>query len=69
MAVFADGAEPIDMIAEGAVEVVIGSAARHPHPLVTGYYSVHTSPQALAQGERNIAELERTPAVAALRAG
>ena len=68
MAVFADGAEPIDMLAEGAVEFVIGSAARHPHPLVTGYYSVHTSPQALAQGERTIAELERTPAVAALRA-
>jgi redox-sensitive bicupin YhaK (pirin superfamily) len=69
MAVFADGAGPIDMLADGAVEFVIGSAARHPHPLVTGYYSVHTSPQALAQGERNIAELERTPAVAALRGG
>ena len=68
MAVFADGAEPIDMLAEGAAEFVIGSAARHPHPLVTGYYSVHTSPHALERGERNIAELERTPAVAALRA-
>jgi hypothetical protein len=69
MAVFADGAEPIELLAEGAVEFVIGSAARHPHPLVTGYYSVHTSPQALAQGERNIANLEHTAAVAALHAG
>jgi redox-sensitive bicupin YhaK (pirin superfamily) len=69
MAVFADGAEPIELLAEGAVEFVIGSAARHPHPLVTGYYSVHTSLQALAQGERNIADLEQTAAVATLRAG
>lgn len=68
MAVFADGPEPIGMLAEGAVEFVIGSAARHPYPLVAGYYSVHTSSLALARGERNIAEMERGAAVAALRA-
>ena len=68
LAIFAPGNEPIDLRAEGAAEFVIGSAARHPHPLVTGHYSVHTSPEALAIGERTIAELEASPQVAALRA-
>ena len=68
LAVFADGEEPIEMVAHGEVELVIGSAARAPYPLVTGYHSVHTSAAALAQGERNISDLERTAAVAALRA-
>jgi redox-sensitive bicupin YhaK (pirin superfamily) len=68
MAVFEDGPAPIEILAEGAVELVIASAARHPHPLVLGYYSVHTSEAALAIGEANIVELGRTPQVAALRA-
>lgn len=66
IAVFAEGNAPIDVVSEGDVELVIGSAARHPHPLVSGYYSVHTSPAALATGEARIATLGRTPAVAAL---
>lgn len=36
---------------------MFGTAARHPHPLATGYYSVHTSPQALEAGEARIREL------------
>lgn len=36
---------------------VLGSAVPHPHPLHLGYYSVHTSEQALAMGERRIADL------------
>lgn len=66
MVVFAEGHGSIDLTAEGAVEFVIGSAVKHPYPLIHGHYSVHTSPEALAQGERNIAELERSPKVAAL---
>jgi len=66
VAVFAEGNDAIELIAEGAVEFVIGSAAKHPHPLVTGYYSVHTSPAALIEGERNIAALEHSEAVRAL---
>lgn len=66
VAVFAEGNEAIELVAEGAVELVVGSAAKHPHPLVTGYYSVHTSPAALIEGERNIAALEHSPAVRAL---
>jgi len=33
---------------------VLGSAIKHPHELVMGYYSVHTTPAALAQGEAEI---------------
>jgi redox-sensitive bicupin YhaK (pirin superfamily) len=67
IAVFAESNRPIELVADGAVELVIGSAAKHPYPLVTGQYSVHRNKAALAQGERNIADLEKTPAVAALR--
>lgn len=68
LAVFEEGARSIEVIAQGAVELVIGSAAKHPYPLVTGYYSVHTSQAALLRGEANIATLEHSPVVAALRA-
>jgi len=54
LAIFEDGAEPLTFQAHGAVSFVLGSAARHPHPLVLGYYSVHTSPEALAVGEAGI---------------
>jgi redox-sensitive bicupin YhaK (pirin superfamily) len=45
---------PIDLQAEGATSFVIGSAVKHPYPLVVGYYSVHTSEDTLAQGETEI---------------
>jgi hypothetical protein len=35
-------------------EFVIGSATPHPHSLVLGYYSVHTSERALEPGETHI---------------
>ncbi|KQR83718.1 pirin family protein [Sphingomonas sp. Leaf343] len=66
MVVFGDGDDAIDVVAHGATEFVLGSAARHPHPLVLGSHSVHTSAAALAEGQRTIAALARTPAVAAL---
>lgn len=68
LAGFEPGDGVIPLRAEGDAELVLGSAKRHPHPLVTGDYSVHTSATALAQGERRIAELERSASVAALRA-
>ena len=68
LAVFEERVRSIEVVAQGAVELVIGSAAKHPYPLVTGHYSVHTSRDALVQGEANIAALERSPVVAALRA-
>lgn len=61
MVVFEPGETPIALEAssqEGAV-FVFGSAVPHPYPLHLGYYSVHTSAQALEAGERRIAELGR----------
>jgi len=58
MAVFKPGLEPIELVAgpDGAT-FVLASAVPHPHDLVTGYYSVHTSPEALAIGEAGIERL------------
>jgi len=57
LAVFEEGAEgAIEVQAVGDSSFVFGSAIKHPHPLVLGYYSVHTSAAALARGE---AEIER----------
>ena len=67
VAAFELGNSPIDFIADGAAEFVIGAAAPHPYPLVTGHYSVHTNVAALAEGERNIARLELSDVVQALR--
>jgi redox-sensitive bicupin YhaK (pirin superfamily) len=50
--------QAIDIRAEADSEFVLGSAASHPHDLVLGYYSVHTSPEALETGERRIAEIQ-----------
>ena len=36
---------------------ILGSAVKHPHALVLGSYSVHTSKQALDRGEARIAEI------------
>lgn len=56
LAVFEESGQPIDFIADGDTSFVLGSAVKHPHDLVMGYYSVHTSKATLAQGE---AEIER----------
>lgn len=66
MAVFADAkgeAGRITLRAEGDLELVLGSAAKHPHPLVCGMYSVHTSEAALARGEAEIERIGRLPHV------
>ncbi|EPN74236.1 hypothetical protein A234_17483, partial [Pseudomonas syringae pv. actinidiae ICMP 19101] len=54
MAVFEESDRPIDFVATGPTCFVLGSAIKHPHNLVTGYYSVHTSQAALIQGEQEI---------------
>jgi redox-sensitive bicupin YhaK (pirin superfamily) len=51
MAVFDEGDARIDLVAVEDSELVIGSAVKHPHELVTGMYSVHTSEDALLRGE------------------
>jgi redox-sensitive bicupin YhaK (pirin superfamily) len=59
MAMFESGEAPIRLTATGETDAVfvLGSAVPHPYDLHLGYYSVHTSPEALARGEAHIAEL------------
>ncbi|WP_163997455.1 pirin family protein [Pyxidicoccus caerfyrddinensis] len=54
LAIFEPSERSIDFVAEGATIFVLGSAAKHPHDLVLGNYSVHTSAGALRQGEAEI---------------
>jgi redox-sensitive bicupin YhaK (pirin superfamily) len=54
LAVFEESGVPIALEADGDASFVLGSAIKHPHPLVLGYYSVHTSKATLAQGEAEI---------------
>ena len=63
LAVFEESEQVIDCVAHGDTSFVLGSAVKHPHDLVMGYYSVHTSKAALEKGEAEIqrigAELRR----------
>lgn len=61
MAIFEPGEATIPLRASGNEDsvFVLGSAAPHPYPLHLGNYSVHTSAEALAEGERRLAELGR----------
>jgi redox-sensitive bicupin YhaK (pirin superfamily) len=52
--VFEAGEDPVEFKARTDTEFMIGSAAPHPHDLVLGYYSVHTSAEALQIGEAQI---------------
>ncbi len=60
LVVFEPGDAAIDLLAEADTDLVVGSAVAHPHDLVTGTYSVHTSEAALAAGERRIEEIRGT---------
>jgi redox-sensitive bicupin YhaK (pirin superfamily) len=54
LAVFEESGGAIDFVAHGDTAFVLGSTVKHPHELVMGYYSVHTSKAALYQGEAEI---------------
>jgi redox-sensitive bicupin YhaK (pirin superfamily) len=72
LAIFDDRAAPITLggVADTGAVFVLGSAVPHPHPLHLGSYSVHTSAEALAAGERHIRELkERLDAAGDRRTG
>jgi redox-sensitive bicupin YhaK (pirin superfamily) len=60
MVIFENGNQPIEIVAEGDVNFVVASAVKHPHPLVTGMYSVHTSPGNLVIGENGIRDVAST---------
>lgn len=55
--VFEAGETAISLRAVGDVNLMIGSAAQHPHDLVMGHYSVHTTHEALAKGEAGIQDV------------
>ena len=59
LTVFEESEDEIHFEAISDAAFVLGSAIKHPYDLVTGYYSVHTNVAALAQGERNIAQIGR----------
>ena len=55
--VFEEGQSALGFEAKGDASFVLGTAVKHPHDLVLGYYSVHTSEQALEAGEARIAAI------------
>jgi redox-sensitive bicupin YhaK (pirin superfamily) len=57
LAAFEPSSEAVEFEALTDTEFVLGSAAPHEHDLVTGYYSVHTSPEALRDGEAHIVSI------------
>jgi len=59
LAVFEESGAPIDLEADGDTSFVLGSAIKHPYPLVLGNYSVHTSRATLDQGEAEIKRIGR----------
>ncbi|WP_372530488.1 pirin family protein [Xanthomonas sp. NCPPB 3005] len=59
VAVFEESDQAITFVARGEASFVLGSAVKHPHDLVTGYYSVHTDPFALRKGEAEIQRVSR----------
>jgi redox-sensitive bicupin YhaK (pirin superfamily) len=56
---FEESNSAIEFEAQDDVSFILGSAIKHPHDLVLGYYSVHTNPDALEKGEANIARIGR----------
>ena len=57
LAAFEPSSQAVEFKALTDTEFVLGSAAPHEHDLVPGYYSVHTSPDALRDGEAHISAI------------
>lgn len=55
--VFEESDQSITFQALEDCDFILGAAKKHPFPLVSGYYSVHTNTEALRQGEANIVRL------------
>jgi redox-sensitive bicupin YhaK (pirin superfamily) len=58
LAAFEPSNEAIEIVAQSDAEFVVGSAVPHDHDLVLGYYSVHTSADALREGEAGISAIK-----------
>jgi redox-sensitive bicupin YhaK (pirin superfamily) len=57
LAVFEESNGVLEFEALADTGFILGSAVKHPHDLVLGNYSVHTSKDALDRGEAKIAEI------------
>lgn len=57
LVVFEESEGAIEFHADADTEFVFGSAVKHPHDLVLGYYSVHTNATSLREGEERIQEI------------
>jgi redox-sensitive bicupin YhaK (pirin superfamily) len=57
LVVFGESHDVLAFTADEDSEFVLGSAVPHSHNLVLGYYSVHTSSEALRAGEARIKEI------------
>lgn len=59
LAAFEPSSEAVEFQGLTDTEFVLGSAAPHEHELVLGYYSVHTSKEALRNGEAHILSIAK----------
>ena len=66
LVIFEESNADIAIYAESAARLVLGSAIKHPHPLVTGRHSVHTSAAALRVGKSEIVRIGNELAAAGL---
>ena len=57
LAAFEPSSKAVEFEALTNTEFVLGSAAPHKHDLILGYYSVHTSPDALRDAEAHISAI------------
>jgi hypothetical protein len=58
LVVFERSSGAVEFDALSDAEFVLGSAVPHEHDLVLGYYSVHTTPDVLREGEAHIAAIK-----------
>jgi hypothetical protein len=59
LAAFESSSAGVEFQALTDAEFVLGSAVTHKHDLVLGYYSVHTTAEALRDGEAHIASIRK----------
>jgi len=59
LAAFEPSSKAVEFKALTDTEFVLGSAAPHEHDLILGYYSVHTSPEALRDAETHISSIRK----------
>jgi redox-sensitive bicupin YhaK (pirin superfamily) len=57
LAIFAEGSGKLHFRAQAGCAFLFGTAIKHPHDLVLGSHSVHTSARALSSGVHRIAEI------------